>query len=213
VPPGNNQVLEFSFTGLADQDVLGLRKFCGRLGYVPRYPCGDYARGIRGILRSRQQVVGIVERDEALGVPCGKKDARGIVDPDHLVARGMQYKQRPAERADLVVEPPHLGVLDERAPNAERPAGQLDFGLAFGPDPIERTAELPEHVRHIGRRADRHDGLRLGNAFGRRQHGGSAERMADEYDGCLVVAPQVVGGADEILDVGGEVGIGEVALR
>ncbi len=37
--------------------------------------------------------------------------------------------------------------------------------------------------------------------------------MADDYGGRLVVAPQIVGGADEILDVGGEVGIGEVALR
>ncbi len=125
----------------------------------------------------------------------------------------MQHEQRPAERADFVLEPLHLGVLDERAADAKWPAAQLDLGLTLGPDPIERTAELPQHVRHIGRRADCHDRLRLGNAFGDSQHGGSAERMADEYDRRLVVAPQIVGGADEILDVGGEVGIGEVALR
>src|SRR5262245_37993674 len=37
--------------------------------------------------------------------------------------------------------------------------------------------------------------------------------MANEYRGRLIVAPQIVGGADQILDVGGEAGIGEVALR
>src|SRR6266446_6502497 len=105
---------------------------------------------------------------------CGKKDARGIVDPDHLVARGMQYEQSPAELADFILQPLHLGVLHERAADTERPAGQLDFGLAFGPDPIERTTELPEHVRHIGRRADCHDRLRLRNAFSGRQHGSSS---------------------------------------
>src|SRR5215471_8060477 len=50
----------------------------------------------------------------------------------------------------------HLGVLDEGAPDAERPAGQLRLDLALRPDAIERAAELPLHVRHIGRRADRH---------------------------------------------------------
>src|SRR5258707_523813 len=34
---------------------------------------------------------------------------------------------------------------------------------------------------------------------------GGAAVLADEYDGRLVVAPQIVGGADEILDVGREV--------
>ncbi len=55
----------------------------------------------------------------------------------------------------------------------------------------------------IERRVDRHHGARLGDAVRGGDHGGAAEAVADQdrRRGELPL-PQMVGGGDEIVDVG-----------
>ena len=57
-------------------------------------------------------------------------------------------------------------------------------------------------MRGIERRVDRHYGARLGDAVRRRDHGGAAEAVADQDRWRSKRLPQMIGGGDEIIDVG-----------
>ena len=63
-------------------------------------PGGDHLGGIFRVTGAAEQMVGIVERDEALGMFRGHEDIGGILDPHHLVPRCMQHQKRPAQTGD-----------------------------------------------------------------------------------------------------------------
>ena len=158
-------------------------------------------------------MVRAIERDEALGMLGGLEDACGMVDSDHRVQRGVHDEEGSAERADAIGQPVSFSVLNEGAPDSELAAGKLYLRLARRADLIERAAEVREHMTDVGGRSDGDDRLRLGNGGCRGQHGSTPKRVADQDGRRGVIVAQVVGCADEILDVGGKVGIRELSLR
>ncbi len=145
-------------------------------------------------------------------MPRGDENARGVFDADDLVAGRVHHQQRLAEVANLFFEPLGLGVLHERAPDPERPAGKRDLGFAARANGVQRLAELMQHMGNVGRRADGDHRLRFGNAVRRRQHGGAAERMADQDRRRFECPAQVVGRAHQVIDVRRKIGVGEIAF-
>jgi hypothetical protein len=97
-------------------------------------------------------------------------------------------------------------------PDAELAAGELDGRLPGALDLVEIAGEVLHHVRRIARRRDGRHGPDFGDFAGRCQHGGAAEAVADENGRRLVLLTQPVGGAHEILHIGTEIGVGELAL-
>ena len=67
-------------------------------------------------------------------------------------------------------------------------------------------------MRRIERRADRHHGARLGDAVRGREHRGAAEAVADQDRRRGERLPQMIGGGDQIVDIRGESGVGELAF-
>ena len=59
---------------------------------VARCPGGDDLGGVFGVGGPGQQVIGVVQRHEALRVPGRLEDRRGVVDAHGLVARRMQHE-------------------------------------------------------------------------------------------------------------------------
>ena len=103
-------------------------------------------------------------------------------------------------------------VVEESAADAERPAGERDFDLALPRDVGDLVPEQPGDMRRIGRRGDRHHGARLGDAVRGGEHRGAAEAVADQDRRRGEFLAQVIGGGDQIVDVRGERGVGELAF-
>jgi hypothetical protein len=57
---------------------------------------------IDGVAPPAQQMIGVIQRHEALGMLGGLEDQAGILDSDRLVARCMKNQQRLAELFQLV---------------------------------------------------------------------------------------------------------------
>ena len=64
----------------------------------------------------------------------------------------------------------------------------------------------------VGGRGDRHHRAGFRHRGRGRQDGGAAETVADEERGRALDPPQVVGGRDQVGDIGGESRIGELAF-
>ena len=75
-----------------------------------------------------------------------------------------------------------------------------------------KVAEEVPHVGWIGRRTDGDHRPALGYLPGRRQHRGPAQAVPDQQVRGLAVAAQVVGYRDQVLDVGAEVRVRELAV-
>jgi outer membrane scaffolding protein for murein synthesis (MipA/OmpV family) len=67
------------------------------------------------------------------------------------------------------------------------------------------------YVLRVRRRADGRDADGLGDARRGGQHRGAAQAVAHQDLGRRALAAQPVGGGDQVVHVGGEVGVGEVA--
>src|SRR5215469_7878602 len=89
------------------------------LGKVLRRPRLDDTSSIRSSRRTGEQMIGVIERDEALRMLGGHKYRRGILDADHRITRRVHNQQRLTERANSIFQPVLLGVRDKTAPNAE----------------------------------------------------------------------------------------------
>ena len=68
-------------------------------------------------------------------------------------------------------------------------------------------------MAHVGGRADGHNNLGFRNVRGCGEHRGAAKGVADQDSRRGEVVAQKGGGTDQILDVGGEVGVGELTFR
>ena len=92
-------LLEFAVAGLANHDLARgfafIGRFIGVLGVeIARCPGRDDAGDVRRIATIAQQMVGLRERDEALGVPGRDENAGRIVDTDGIIGRRMHHEQR-----------------------------------------------------------------------------------------------------------------------
>ena len=169
-------------------------------------------RGVERVAPAAQQMVGVDERDKALGMLGGEENAARVVDADRVVGRRMQHQQRLAQVGDARDQLLLGDVVEKLAPDAERPTRQHDLALALRADIRDLLLEQPGHVARIGWRRDGRDGSRLGDARRGGEHRGAAEAVADQQRGRALRAAQMIGGRHEIGDVGGEIRIGELAF-
>ena len=205
--------------GFADPDDAFRRALAGGEGVgggrvdVAPGPGGDDVGGVVGVGVAAEQVVGVVEGDEALGVLGGGEDGGGVVDADDRVQRGVEDEECAAEIADGVRSSLAGGdVLEKGALDGEGAAAERHLGLALGLDVGERAAEIVGDVGRVGGGADGDDGLGAGDLAGGGEHGGTAQAVADQDAWRQAALLEVGGGARQVLDVGAEVGVGELAL-
>jgi hypothetical protein len=123
----------------------------------------------------------------------------------------MQYQQGTVQFPDAPGLRLAGQVFDELAPEGEWPPGELHGGLSLRFDQLESVGELPGDVRRLERRAQRRHGNAVGDAMGRREDGRTAQRMADQQRRGAVVGAQPIRGGDQIIHVGTEMRVGEIA--
>ena len=121
-------------------------------------------------------------------------------------------KQRLVQVGHVRHQPVLGDVVEEIARDVERPAGQRDLDLAMLADVFDTILEQSRDMGGIGGCGDGDDGLGFRNLPGGSENGGAAEAVADQDRWGLPGLAQMIGGAHEIGDVGGEVGIGEIAF-
>ena len=172
----------------------------------------DRVRGETGIVTVGEQVVGAVERHEALRVASRLEDLRGVVDRDGVVDRRVHHQQRPLHGRHPIGDHVIAQVVDELLADPERPTGQLHLGGAGRGDLVERRLEVADDVRRARRCADRDDRTNLGDVGGHGEHGGTAERVPDQHLRGSMLATQPIGGGNQIVGVRREVGVLELAL-
>lgn len=189
-----------------------LRAAGGRSGQVALAPGGDEVGRVGGVGVPAQQVVGVGQRHETLGMLRVDEDAGGVADRHGVVHRRVQDEQCAVERGDMREDVLFGGVHQELTPDAERPARQLHQRLAVRLDRRHLVAEQPRHVLHVARRAEGGDGAHLGHRPGGDQHRGAAQAVADQQRWRLAGAAQPVGRRHQVLHVGREVGVGELSL-
>ena len=210
-----DRLLEAALTGFANDDRVGIvRRLRGELRHVEIAlgpgvnDVGDVGR----VAAAAQQVIGAGERDEAFGMLGRGEDAARIVDADDLVGRRVEDQQCLAQIGNAIDELVLGEIVDEAAADAKLPTRQRRFDLALGADFVETVLEQAGHVGGIAGRGDRHHRARLRHFGGGGEHRRAAEAVADEDGGRTGAAAQLVGGRDQIGDVGGKGGVGEFAL-
>ncbi|MGY4310008.1 hypothetical protein ACVIJ6_007251 [Bradyrhizobium sp. USDA 4369] len=83
----------------------------------------------------------MIERDEALRMLGGDEDVGCVVDPDRVVDRRVHHQQRLVQMLDLVEQALLGDVVEERAADAERTAGERHFRRAVAADRVETVLE------------------------------------------------------------------------
>src|SRR3954454_17334917 len=122
-------------------------------------PGGDHARRVHGIAPRAQQVVGPIERNEALGMPRRHEDAGRIADVDRRIAWRMHDEERLPQPADPRGEILLRYIGEELALDFESSSGELDFGLAVRFDFRHAIGEKPGDMARIARRCNGDHGL------------------------------------------------------
>ena len=157
-------------------------------------------------------MIGLVEGDEALGVLGRDEDGTSVVDGDGLVERRVEDQERLAQAGDTLGQALTLDILQELLLDAEGPAGEQHLGLAGPFDLVPRAGEVVCHMGRVGRGTDGRHRLGVGDVAGGSQHSSATQAVADQDGGGAVVVPEVVRGGHQVGNVGGEVGVGELAL-
>ena len=103
-------------------------------------------------------------------------------------------------------------VVEEFAADAERPPGERHLDLALLADLGDLAPEQAGDMGGVARRGDRHHRARFGNAVRGRQHRRAAEAVADQERGRVPASGAMVGGGDQVGDIGGKVRVGELAV-
>jgi hypothetical protein len=145
-------LLELADTGLGDADGARFRVGAcrgGRRIEIALGPRGEHVGGIDRVAAMAQQMVGVGERYEALGVLGGREDLARILDPDDGVDRRVENEQRLAQIFDALQQPLLGDVVEKLAPDAERPTADLDFAVALRADGVEAVAEQARHMAGI----------------------------------------------------------------
>ena len=158
-------------------------------------------------------MIGAVERDEAFGVLGGHEDLGGVLDPDHTVGGRMHHHQRLFHACNGRCQGAGGNIVDEGLPDGEGPPAQFDLCCAIGVDRIKRAGEIVRHMARIVRRAQGHNRFHAGDLGGGLQHRRAAQRMADHQRRGQLALGKVGRRLHQIVDVGTERGVGELAIR
>src|SRR5579871_421539 len=180
---------------------------------VARRPGGDHLGGVVGILMPGQQMIGGVERDEALRMPRCQEDLGRVVDADDRIQGRMHDEEGAAKVANARLQRLHPDVVEEGLRDLEGPAADIDRGAPVRLDGFHPCfAQQVSNVRWLGRRAQGDDRAHRGDIGGRREHGRAAQAVPDEEGRREPSGGHALRGGYQILDVGGEAGRAEVAL-
>ena len=114
--------------------------------------------------------------------------------------------------ADTLSQVLLFGILQKAAADLERPAGDRNLDVFLVADLSRTLAEQADHVGGIERRGNRRNGTRFRNPMRGGEHRGAAETVADQHGRCGQRLAEMVGGGDQIVDVRGKVGVGELAF-
>ena len=125
----------------------------------------------------------------------------------------MHDQQRLVQLCDVRHQAVFGDVVEEFALDVERPAGELNLDLAVLADVLDAILEQMGDMDGIGGRGDGHDRLGIRNLPGGGEDRRTAEAVADQDRGRPAGFAQMIGGADEIGDVGREGRIGEIRPR
>jgi hypothetical protein len=104
------------------------------LSQIAACPGDQHLGHVYGVGAAGQQVVGIFERDEALGMPGGGEDLAGVLDADDLVAWREEDDQRLPEPGSMVPQLLPGDIVQELFLDPKAPAGDGYLGLALGFD-------------------------------------------------------------------------------
>jgi hypothetical protein len=143
-------------------------------------------------------MIGAVERNEALGVLRRLEYLAGVVDADYRVQRCVKDQEGLPQRADPLGRALLFQILQKLLSHRERAPGERHLGLAFGFDFLPRLFEQVTDVGGIERGADGRNGLRLRHVLRGREHGSTAERMADQQLRGLILFAQVISRSDYV---------------
>ena len=157
-------------------------------------------------------MVGVIQRNETLRMLRHPKYLRRIVDLHRHIRRRMKHQQRLAHIRDALGDMLLGDVLQKLLANMKRTPGEQHFRLSLLFNHLQTVSELMRDMLGRRRRSHRRHRHRLRHFLRRRQHRRPAERMPDQYRRRLMVDAQILGGANQILHIRGEVGVGEVAL-
>ena len=123
---------------------LVLRDVAGR--DIAARPGGNHACGVFAVLRPAQQVIGIIEGNETLGVQGRLVELGRVVDGHDGVQWRVHDQQRLAEVAQGVRKTVRAGIVDEALLQAERPAANVHLRYSGGP---EFTFGALDQVQHV----------------------------------------------------------------
>jgi hypothetical protein len=211
-----NRLAVGALAGFGDHDlalVVGIGEGRLRLGEIAAGPARENLGRVLRIPAPCEQVVSVVERHEALGVPRSQEDVRGVADADDVVARRVEHEQCPSQPRDVRVEALVRDILQELAPDLEGAAGDRYRGLAGALDLLDPILfqEMTD-IRGIGGGSNGRDRGDLRNLGRRRQHGGSPQAVPHEQRRRLMRPAQERRRGYEIVDVRQEVGIRELSF-
>ena len=142
----------------------------------------------------------------------GLIDLRRLVDRYDAVHRRVKHQQRGAEFADTVGRRVALQIVQQLSPDAELAQTEFDRGFARGGNLVGAAAEQVLDVTRGGRSTDRHHRAHRFQPASRGQHRGTPEAVTDQDLRRLVPRLQGRSGAQQVIDVGGKVGVGEIAV-
>lgn len=202
---GDDLLLEAAASRFTHDD--GSRFGCGNRLYLRHVeitlgPRSNDVGDIGGVFASREKMIGAVERNETLWVLGGGEDVAGVLDPYHLVGGRMEDEQRATQRANAWRQVLLGNVVQKRASNAKRPAGERDLDLALRRDLRQPLLEQAGDVTGIIRRGDRHHRACFRHARRRSKYGGAAKTVADQDRGRAPGSPQLVGRCNDVIDIG-----------
>ena len=98
------------------------------------------------VLWPGQEMIGIVQRDEALRMLRGQENLGAIFDADHLVSARMQNQKRLLERSEarelIVVRQ----IVDKAAAHPERAPADADLSFAV----LDQLVDIRKQPAHMG---------------------------------------------------------------
>ncbi len=124
----------------------------------------------------------------------------------------MKDQQRFAHIADRFLFAPVFEIVQKLRLDAKRTPADVDVGRAVAPDIATLIGEQMPDVFRCRRRAHGRHGLDCVAGLGRHQGGGPAKTVADQQARRRDPMAYMIDGVNEVLNVRGEIGVGEVAV-